>query len=51
MAKRNAHDLREMTLTELESLVRERSEELMQMRMPDRLQYAMHDGPSALKVR
>ncbi len=47
MAKRKAHDLREMTLTELESLVRERSEELMQMRMKLRLRQI--DNPLSVR--
>ncbi len=47
MAKKKAHDLREMTPAELESLVRERSEELMQMRMKLRLRQI--DNPLSVR--
>ena len=47
MAKRKAHDLREMTSAELESLVRERSEELMHMRMKLRLRQI--DNPLSVR--
>jgi large subunit ribosomal protein L29 len=45
--KRKAHDLREMTLDELESMVRERSEELMQMRI--KLRMRQIDNPLSVR--
>lgn len=47
MAKSKAHDLRGMTLAELESLARERAEELMQMRMKLRLRQI--DNPLSVR--
>ena len=47
MAKRKAHDLREMTLSELESMVRERAEELMHLRMKLRLRQI--DNPLSVR--
>jgi large subunit ribosomal protein L29 len=45
--KKKAHDLREMTLTELESMARERAEELMQMRIKLRLRQI--DNPLSVR--
>lgn len=47
MAKQKAHDLREMTLSELEGMARERAEELMQMRMKLRLRQI--DNPLSVR--
>lgn len=48
MATRKAHDLREMTLTELENLGREQAEALMQTRMKLRLRQV--DNPLTVRV-
>ncbi len=48
MAARKAHDLREMTLVELENLGREQAEALMQQRMKLRLRQV--DNPLTVRV-
>lgn len=48
MATRKAHDLREMTLVELENLGREQAEALMQARMKLRLRQV--DNPLTVRV-
>ena len=48
MAGRKAHDLREMTLLELENLGREQAENLMQQRMKLRLRQL--DNPLTVRV-
>ncbi len=45
--RKKAHDLRDMTLSELESLARERSEELMNTRMKLRLRQV--DNPLSVR--
>lgn len=45
--KKKAHDLRELTLTELESMARERAEELMNARM--KLKMRQNDNPLSVR--
>jgi len=45
--KKKAHDLRELTLTELESMARERAEELMNGRM--KLKMRQNDNPLSVR--
>jgi ribosomal protein L29 len=45
--KKKAHDLRELTLTELESMARERAEELMNSRM--KLRMRQNDNPLSVR--
>jgi len=45
--KKKAHDLRELTLSELESMARERAEELMNARM--KLKMRQNDNPLSVR--
>ncbi len=48
MAKKKAHDLRDLTLEDLQSLEREKAEELMNLRM--RLKLRQVDNPLSIRV-
>ncbi len=47
MAKKKAHDLRDLTLEDLESLERERAEDLMNLRL--RLRLRQVDNPLSIR--
>ena len=48
MAKKKAHDLRDLTLEDLQSLEREKAEELMNLRM--RLKLRQVDNPLSIRM-
>ena len=48
MAKKKAHDLRDLTLEDLESLEREKAEELMNLRL--RLRLRQVDNPLSVRI-
>jgi large subunit ribosomal protein L29 len=48
MAKKKAHDLRDLTIEDLESMQSEKAEELMDMRM--RLKLRQVDNPLAIRT-
>jgi len=48
MAKKKAHDLRDLTVEDLESLEREKAEELMNLRL--RLRLRQVDNPLSVRV-
>jgi large subunit ribosomal protein L29 len=48
MAGKKAHDLREMTLVELETLAREQAENLLQQRLKLRLRQV--DNPLSIRI-